>query len=108
MLKSVKQIIEGPVSEYTGSETTRRMVEEQLKEKYGVAEIKNLDCYHNMRTFKSWLNLGFKVRRGERAFKSITYVEQKDQSGNVIRKYRRPVSLFYYRQIEPLTLNKSV
>ena len=107
MLKSVKQIIEGPVSEYTGSEATRLMVEEQIKAKYGASEIKNLDCYHNMRTFKSWANLGFKIKRGERSFKSITYVEQKDQSGNVIKKYRRPVSLFYYRQIEPITPNKS-
>ncbi|MCK9186793.1 hypothetical protein M0P48_05170 [Candidatus Gracilibacteria bacterium] len=96
------------MSEYTGSEATRLMVEEQIKAKYGVSEIKNLDCYHNMRTFKSWANLGFKIRRGEHAFKSITYVEQKDPSGNVIKKYRRPVSLFYYRQIEPITSNKSV
>jgi len=99
---SVKEIINSSVSEYTGSETTKSIVEEAIKEKYGEAELKNLDCYHNTRTFFSWAKLGFKVRRGEKAIKSITYVEQKDANGNILKKYRRPVFLFYYRQVEKI------
>lgn len=101
-MQSINQIIDGPVSSYTGSEATRSMVEDQIKEKYGAAEVKNLDCYHNMRTFHSWVKLGWKVRRGEKAFRSITYIETKDSEGNVIKRIRRPVYLFYYRQVEPL------
>lgn len=108
MQQTLKEFVESPVSAYTGSEETRSMVEEQVMAKYGKSELKNLDCYHNMRTFNSWLKLGFKVRKGEKAFKSITYVETKDQLGNVIKKYRRPVFLFYYRQIEPIGPNKEI
>ena len=96
------------LSEYTGSEATKTICEDAIREKYGPAEIKNMDCYHNIRTFHSWLKLGFKVRRGEKAIKSITYVEQKDSSGNVLRRYRRPVFLFYYRQVEKINDRKSV
>lgn len=101
-MKSINQIIDGPASNYTGSEATRSMVEDQIKEKYGASEIKNLDCYHNMRTFHSWVKLGWKVRRGEKAFRSVTYIETKDSEGNVVKRIRRPVYLFYYRQVEPM------
>src|SRR3989344_5366739 len=72
IMQSLKEIIDSPVTTYRGSEATKSMVEEQLIAKYGKAELKNLDCYHNMRTFHSWLNLGWKIRRGEKAIKSIT------------------------------------
>ena len=101
-MQSIKEIIDSPVTTYKGSEATKTMVEEQLIAKYGKAELKNLHCYHNMRTFHSWLNLGWKVRRGEKAIKSITFVEQKDANGNILKRFRRPVFLFYYRQVEKI------
>jgi len=105
-MKSISQIIDCPVSAYTGSKETLALVSEQVKAKYGPSELKNLDCYHNMRTYQSWLKLGFKVRRKEKAIRSITFVEQKDQDGNVLKRYRRPVFLFYYRQVEPICPKK--
>ncbi|MFA6397498.1 MAG: hypothetical protein WDK96_01460 [Candidatus Paceibacterota bacterium] len=107
-MKNINEILSGPVSAYTGSEETKSMVEEQVIAKYGKSELRNLDCYHNMRTFNSWLKLGFKVRKGEKAIESITYVETKDANGNVLKRFRRPVFLFYYRQIEPVDHKKSV
>lgn len=101
-MKSIKEILSGPMSNYTGSEKTRQMVEEQIKAKYGETELKNLDCYHNMRTFNSWLSLGFRVKKGERSFKSFTCIEAKDAEGNVIKRYRHPISLFYYRQVQKI------
>ena len=102
MLASLKEIINSPVSEYTGSEATRSMVEEQLIEKYGKAELKNLDCYHNMRTFHSWLKLGFKVRKGEKAIRSYTFIETKDANGVVLKRIKRNCFVFYYRQVEKI------
>jgi hypothetical protein len=78
------------------------MVEEQIVEKYGPTELKNLDCYHNLRTFQGWLKLGFRVKKGERAIRSFTITEIKDSEGNVIKKIKRNVFLFYFRQIEPV------
>lgn len=102
MIKSIKEIIESSASSYTGSEATRSIVEEEIVKRYGKAELKNYDPYHNTRTFASWVKLGFKVRKGEKAIKSMTFIEEKDVDGKVVKKIRRPVFLFYYRQIEPI------
>ena len=99
---SLKEIINSPASPYKGSELTKAIVEDQIKAKYGEVELKNLDCFHTLRTFNAWLKLGFRVKKGERAIKSYTFVEKKDPLGNVIDKYKKQISLFYYRQIEPL------
>ncbi len=99
---SIKEILEGPASPYKGSELTKAMVEEQIKAKYGETELKNLDCFHSLRTFNAWLKLGFRVKKGEKAIKSYTFVEKKNTAGEVVDKYKKSISLFYYRQIEPL------
>jgi cell division protein FtsX len=103
-MQSIKEIIlDSPVTAYTGSETTRAMIEEQIKERWGETEVKNFDPRHSARTFKSWVNLGYRVKKSEKALKSITYVEVKDAEGNVTKKYKRPCFLFYYRQVEKIT-----
>lgn len=102
-MKSISQIIDGPVSPYTGSQETLALVSEQIKKRWGESELKNYDPFHNARTFQSWLKLGFKVRKGEKALRSITFVETKDAEGNILKKYRRPVYLFYYRQVEKVS-----
>ena len=107
-MKKISQIIDGPLTAFTGSEITKTIVENVIKEKYGEAELRNVDCYHNVRTFNSWLKLGFRVRKNEHAIRSITYVEDKDLDSNTIRKYRKPVFLFYVKQVEPIGPIKSV
>src|SRR3989338_10733852 len=108
VMKSISQIIDGPVTSYKNSQETLALVSEQIVSRWGQAELKNYDPFHNARTFQSWLKLGFKVRKGEKALRSITYVETKDNEGNVLKKYRRPVFLFYYRQVEKYGPEKSV
>lgn len=105
MLQSLKEFINTPVSPYTGSSSTKALIEKAVEERYGKSELKNLDCYHNMRTFTDWLNLGWKVRKGEKAFKSIVVREIKDKDGDVIKKISRPCFLFYYRQVEKIGVN---
>ena len=102
-MESIKEIL--TETNYTGSETTKAMLLEQIKERWGEAELKNFDPYHNARTYKSWILSGFKVRKGEHALKSMTFIETKDEQGNVLKKHRRPVFLFYYRQVEPISKN---
>lgn len=100
MLQSLKEFINTPVSPYTGSASTKALMEKAIEEKYGKSELKNLDCYHNMRTYTDWARLGWKVRKGEKAFKSIVVREIKDKDGDVIKKITHPCFLFYYRQVE--------
>ena len=90
------------VSSYKGSKTTRSMVEKQIQKRWGKAELKNYDPLHTARTFHSWLQLGYRVVKGEKALKSITFIENKDKDGNVISKIQRPVFLFYYKQVEKI------
>ncbi len=92
----------GSISPYTGSDVTRSLVEQQIVEKYGHTELKNLDCYHNLRTFGGWLKIGFRVKKNEKAIRSFTITEVKDSSGAVIKKIKRNIFLFYFRQIEPV------
>jgi len=103
-MQSIKEIIlDTPVTAFTGSETTKTMILNQVRERWGEAEVKNFDPRHSARTFKSWLSLGYRVRKSEKALKSITYVEVKDTQGNVTKKYKRPCFIFYYRQVEKIT-----
>ena len=103
-MQSIKEIIlDSPVTAYTGSETTKTMIENQIRERWGETEVKNFDPRHSARTFKSWLSLGYRVRKGEKALKSITFVDVRDSKDNVTRKFKRPCFLFYYRQVEKIT-----
>ena len=107
-MKTIKQIlIDGPETNYTGSELTRAIVEKEVEARWGKAEIKNLDLINNVRTFSSWLACGWRVRPKEKAIKSITYIERKDPEGKIIKKYSRPVYLFTYRQVERIDNNKN-
>jgi len=102
-MKSIQEALkESPVSPYTGSEKTFELVANQIKARWGESELKNYDPFHNARTFRSWLSLGFRVRKNEKALRSIVYTETKDTKGNVIKKARRHIYLFYYRQVEKI------
>jgi hypothetical protein len=107
-MQSIKEVLSSSVSEYTGSEATRSMVEEAIEKRWGKAELKNFDPYHNARTFHSWLKLGFKVRKGEKAIRSYTFVETKDANGVVLKRIKRNCFIFYYRQVEKIGDRKSI
>ncbi|MDO8669115.1 MAG: hypothetical protein Q7K65_02385 [Candidatus Buchananbacteria bacterium] len=98
-MESIKSIIK---SNYKGSTATAKMVAEEIARRYGEAEVKNYDPYYNCLTFKQWLANNFRVKRGERAIPSITYVDRKDEHGEVISTYPKRVNLFYYLQVEPI------
>ncbi len=101
MYQTIEDVLKSPVSlsTYRGSTKTKDMVAEQIKAKYGAGELRNFNPYTSMMTFSSWLKLGFKPKKGEKAITSVTYIEVKDENGRVTRKQKRSVNLFYYRQV---------
>ena len=105
---SIKEILTGPVNSYKGSEATKSLVEKEIQKRWGKAELKNYNPKYTARTFHSWLSLGFKIKRGEKAIKSITFIEQKDKDGNTISKVKRPCFLFYYLQVEKVNSKETV
>lgn len=104
-MKTIQQVLkEAPVSTYTGSEKTYDMVKEQIRERWGNTEAdKKYDPYTNCLTYTAWLDRGFTVKKGEKSLRSVTYVEKKNEKGEVVEKFPRTICLFYYKQVEKIT-----
>ena len=101
-MKSIKEIMAGPaISGFTGSTTNHAMVAAEIERRWSKAEVKRYDAERNCLTVSKWLSLGYAPRKGEKAIRSVTFVEQKDDKGKVIKKFPRSVFLFYVKQVEP-------
>jgi hypothetical protein len=50
--------------------------------------------------FASWLSYGYRVRPKERSLKSITFVEVKNDKGEVEKTIRRTCHLFHRNQVQ--------
>jgi hypothetical protein len=89
-------------SNYKGSETTFERVQQQIRERWGDIAAAEYDPLHNCLTFRQWLKAGYCVKRGEKAIRSITIIEKKDEKGELVGKYPKTVFLFFREQVEPL------
>ena len=85
---------------FRGSETTAKMVREQLAERFGPEVAEDYNPYENVATLRTWGQHGYRVKKGEKALRSITMVEKKDKNGEVIKRYPRRVSFFHISQCE--------
>lgn len=99
-MKSVKEII--IQSPYKGSEKTYEMVKEQIEARWGGDEAESYDPNTDCMPYGSWLLHGYRVRKGEKALKSVTFIEVKDEKDTVIRKVKRTVNLFHKHQVEKM------
>ena len=98
-MQHIKELLEHPTN-YTGSETTRDTVREEIERRWGAKEASRYDPYSNARTFGQWAAIGYRVRKGEKAIRSFTLIERKDEEGKVIKRYKRTILLFYVAQVE--------
>ena len=100
-VQSISDVLKkGPkVSNWQNSEKTRDAIAAQISERWGPSEVKNYDPERNCLPFVTWLNLGYRPKKGSKSLKSVTYVERKDADGNVISKFPRTICLFYYRDV---------
>jgi len=93
------------LAHWKGSEKTADQVREEIARRYGEEEADNYDPQVNCFTLPTWNKLGFKVRKGEKAIRSMTLIEEKDpdtkegEQSEVIR-YPKTVYLFYITQVE--------
>lgn len=103
-MQSISQILDGnPIlTRYTGSHRSLEIVSRQIEARWGKEELSKLDCFRNLMTFSSWLALGYRVKRSEKAIWSIIFFEVYDEKRNLIGKKPRKVALFYYKQVEPI------
>jgi len=99
----MKALKEKLVSPYQGSEATYEMVKEQIEARWGEECAVEFDPHSDAMPFSSWLSQGYAVKKGQKALKSITFIEVKDENGKVLRKIRRSVNLFHRRQVEKMS-----
>lgn len=89
------------VSNYSGSQRTALLVRKEIEKRWGKKVAKEYDPFSNCLTFNQWSNIGFKIKRGEKSIRSVTFLEKKDEFGNKIKTYPKTVHLFFYNQVEP-------
>jgi hypothetical protein len=97
------------LAHWRGSARTADAVREEIARRWGDAEAAKYDPLTNCFTIQTWNKLGFRVKKGEKAIRSITYVEGTDQPETVdadadeepeVRTYPKTVYLFYRTQVE--------
>ena len=88
------------LTNWKGSAQTAEIVRDQEKTLYGSAAAESFDPRYDARPFAQWLNIGFRVKSGEKALKSFVILEEKDEDGKVIKKHVRKVNLFHCNQVE--------
>ena len=95
------------LAHWRGSAKTADAVREEIARRWGDAEAKQYDPLTNCFTIQTWNKLGFRVKKGEKAIRSITYVEGTDHTGEAedeeevdVRTYPKTVYLFYRTQVE--------
>src|SRR5512135_882727 len=89
---------------WQGSDKTAEIVRKQIAERWGEAEAEKYDPKTNCFTFRTWWQLGYVVKKGEKALKTYTLLDEKitDENGKEqeIKKHIKKAHLFYYKQVE--------
>jgi hypothetical protein len=95
------------LAHWRGSERTAEAVREEIARRWGDDEAARYDPLTNCFTIQTWNKLGYRVKKGEKAIRSITYAEAPDQADDddadeepEVRTYPKTVYLFYRTQVE--------
>ena len=88
------------LSTWKGSASTALMVVKQIESRWGFEKAKEYNPAKNCFTFAHWKAIGYNVKKGEKALRSVTIIEKKDQAGNVISKFPKSICLFFIDQVE--------
>ncbi len=104
MTKTKKTKREPVISVWKGSTQTANDIAQQIAYRFGEDAVKDYDPLKNCFTFQTWIAKGFRVKKGEKALKTITFIptgEVSKESGKD-KMIMRTVCLFYHLQVEPL------
>src|SRR5437879_2873512 len=93
------------LAHWKGSINTAEQVRKEIAKRYGAEEAEKYDPDTNCFTLPTWNKLGFKVRKGEKAIRSMTLVEGENENAKEgeqteKRTYPKTVYLFYIKQVE--------
>jgi hypothetical protein len=88
---------------WKGSERTESAVRAEIARRWGAKEAEHYHPLTNCFMYRTWKALGYFVKRGEKAIRSLTYAEEKDETPEgeaVVNTYPKTVYLFYIKQVE--------
>jgi N-terminal domain of anti-restriction factor ArdC len=98
------------LAHWHGSEKTADAVREEIARRWGEDEAAKYDPLTNCFTIRTWNALGYRVKKGEKAIRSVTYVKGKNEAETInededeeepdVRTYPKTVYLFYRTQVE--------
>ena len=76
-MKSIKEILAGPeISNFSGSDKTRSIVESEILKRWGPEELKNFDPLRSVLTAKTWITqFGMIPRKNQKAIRSFIVTE---------------------------------
>ena len=104
-MKSIKEILEGPeISNFSGSDKTKSIVEAEILKRWGPSELKNYDPLRSTLTAKKWIQKFSMIpKKGEKAIRSFVVLETRDKKDptKVIKRIKS-IYLFHYRQVTEL------
>ena len=83
-----------------GSKANYDDVKMQLEERFGKKVAANYNPATNCATYRTWSEAGFTVKKGEKAIRSVTFIEKEDEETGEMKRIRRTVSLFHRCQVE--------
>jgi hypothetical protein len=100
-MKKTSQVLEPKiVTGYMGSKATYEDVKMQLEERFGKKVAASYNPATNCATYNTWKKAGFTVKKGEKALRSVTFIEKEDEETGEMKRIRRTVSLFHRCQVE--------
>jgi len=88
------------VSKYTGSTQTAEKVREEIRNRWGDKEAKAYNPYTNCMTYQQWVELDYKVKKGEKSIRSVTFIEKLNEDGEKAHSFPKTIHLFYKTQVE--------
>lgn len=91
---------------YKGSSSTAARVQAQIRARFGDIAAANYNPKVNCMTVARWYSYGYKVRKGEKSLKSLTYYtmeeidkKTKKPTGKMVT-VPRSINLFFITQVE--------
>ena len=89
---------------WQGSTRTASMVAHEIANRYGEEAVKRYDPMTNCLTLKKWNELGYRVKKGEKSIRSVTWISTYKENDNgeksATGKYPKTVCLFFDTQVE--------
>jgi hypothetical protein len=85
-------------SNWQGSLTTASIVMSEIAMRWGESEAFKYHPGKNCFTYRGWKQRGYQVQKGEKAIKSITFIEDEETE----EIYPKNVYLFYKKQVKKI------